>query len=1172
MKSQFVKIASISPIQVAPSYDYEVEAEHRIIARTIGCKTAFYTSNCSHPDIFDFIRAKRQDGRLRNFNLSILNTYRFIDAVKSDSPWHLVWKKEIDRKIRAVDLWDEIMESTYNHAEPGFLMLDRINQFNNLWFNEYLATTNPSMPAGTLVYTKTGISPIEKLEGQSFQVRSLDGQWAAAQCFFSGTDRPLLQIQFDGRRKIKSTPEHKWPVLNQETGKIERVLASDLKVGDLVPANLPLPLGLTGHPELTRDDGFVLGVVLGQAYTTLSNEYVVFDAGLDQSILTKLQTLLVLTGLSASCASVNTVLTKFDLSLSSISLTSRPRVPDILYQSNDQCLAGFLDGLISTAFVLGKKGLKYKSRDKQKVVQIAEILGFHAIKAKLRHRSLLPAKTTLIVKSDYDLEVLLACTQLSNTTLRAKILDRIKEHRRSPLDKYNQIKKIKQAKSADVWDIRVFHDQHVFPIAWGFTGNCGEQPLPPYGACLLGSLMLHKFVRHPFADRAYFDFDKYREIVAVFTRMLDNVVDLANLPLPQQNQSINWTRRHGMGYMGVGSALTMLRTRYGSSASLAFVEQISKELAFTGFEAGVELAKEKGMAPVLAHTFTDLDLIDSQAQRCFNQHWAQRKSQRKKSVKGVELFLQSHYFDLWRDDPRGSRILSDLKKHGSRFSHHSSLAPTGCCLSTTRILSEQGAVAYRDILESNGIDWKSVESTNVQHWFDLAPFQVYSMNGELAESKRIFYNGYADTLVIDFEDHHTLTCTLNHKLLVLNSAQRFQWVEAQFLIPEDQVWAWIDNAPALRTVTSVEEGKLLPTWDIEVKGPECYLLENGVLSHNTIAASFGENCCLAKGTPVETERGSLPIEEVGLADKVLSFNPVTGSFSYLPLKFAGLTRACAYVYHIETTGGQSVTATADHRFLTCSSEQIQHENLKYETLLDLVLNGYAETWLVCYDALTNTAHPVKVERIKFVKHRCDTYDLEVDTRDEGQRNFVANGVVVHNSNGVEPDFGHSFLRNILVPGHASKEAMEVHSYSFHEYLKINKDADPNNLPDYFAVADQISPEEHVDVQAQAQRWIDSSISKTINIPTDYPFDKFKSIYMYGCDKGLKGCTTFRFNPNFSSGVLVKKSDLKNTTYRFNTADGQSIEVTGDQMVEYRGQQHMASNLADAIKNNSLKDD
>ena len=121
------------------------------------------------------------------------------------------------------------------------------------------------------------------------------------------------------------------------------------------------------------------------------------------------------------------------------------------------------------------------------------------------------------------------------------------------------------------------------------------------------------------------------------------------------------------------------------------------------------------------------------------------------------------------------------------------------------------------------------------------------------------------------------------------------------------------------------------------------------------------------------------------------------------------------------------------------------------------------------------------------------------------------------------------------------------------------------LPDYFITAEDVSPKAHVDIQAAAQKWIDSSISKTANVPTEFPFDDFKDIYMYAYDQGLKGCTTFRFNPEAFQGVLVKEQDLENTTYKFTLDDGSVVELKGNEEIEYDGEIHTAANLYDALK-------
>jgi ribonucleoside-diphosphate reductase alpha chain len=176
------------------------------------------------------------------------------------------------------------------------------------------------------------------------------------------------------------------------------------------------------------------------------------------------------------------------------------------------------------------------------------------------------------------------------------------------------------------------------------------------------------------------------------------------------------------------------------------------------------------------------------------------------------------------------------------------------------------------------------------------------------------------------------------------------------------------------------------------------------------------------------------------------------------------------------------------------------------------------------------------------------------------------------SNGIEPSFAHHYFRNVIREGRKTKEKMDVFSFELLAYRElVNQRAMPgsNNpgekLPEYFTTAEDVSPQEHVDIQAAAQKWVDSSISKTANVPTDYKYENFKDIYMYAYEQGLKGCTTFRFNPEAFQGVLVKEDDLKNTTYVFTLEDGSEIQVKGDEEIEYDGEKHTAANLFDALK-------
>jgi len=389
------------------------------------------------------------------------------------------------------------------------------------------------------------------------------------------------------------------------------------------------------------------------------------------------------------------------------------------------------------------------------------------------------------------------------------------------------------------------------------TNPCGEQPLPPYGSCLLGSINLTKFVLDPFTENARFDWDNYREVVSVFTRMLDNVVEINGLPLEGQREAIMNKRRHGMGFLGLGSTMTMLRVPYGSAESLELTEKVSRELAMAGWRAGLDLAKEKGPAPIMDEEF---EVTESMMR--LRPEMAKDGIVIGDKLKGKVLHARySKYMQKVAEvDPA---LVDEIANVGCRFTHHSSIAPTG-----------------------------------------------------------------------------------------------------------------------------------------------------------TISLSLANNA----------------------------------------------------------------------------------------------------------------------------------------------------------SNGIEPSFAHHYSRNVIREGKKTKEKVDVFSYEMLAYRElINPDAIPfaeeesQKLPDYFVASDDIRPKQHVDVQAAAQKWTDSSISKTINVPTDCDFEEFKDIYLYAYENGLKGCTTFRFNPEAFQGVLVKEKDLENTTYQFTLEDGSTVDLKGNEEVEYDGEMHTAANLFDALK-------
>ncbi len=170
------------------------------------------------------------------------------------------------------------------------------------------------------------------------------------------------------------------------------------------------------------------------------------------------------------------------------------------------------------------------------------------------------------------------------------------------------------------------------------TNPCGEQPLPPYGACLLGSINLARLVAEPFEDAAHLDEDALKELVATAVRMMDNVVDASKFPLPEQEAEAQAKRRIGLGVTGLADALLMLGLRYGSDEAARQTERWLHAIARAAYLASVQLAKEKGAFP----------LFDA------------------------EKFLTSGTMQQMDDDVR-----DEIRAHGIRNALLTSIAPTG---------------------------------------------------------------------------------------------------------------------------------------------------------------------------------------------------------------------------------------------------------------------------------------------------------------------------------------------------------------------------------------------------------------------------------------------------------------------------------------------------------------
>ncbi len=200
------------------------------------------------------------------------------------------------------------------------------------------------------------------------------------------------------------------------------------------------------------------------------------------------------------------------------------------------------------------------------------------------------------------------------------------------------------------------------------TNPCGEIPLPPYGACDLGSINLTRFVEAPFSDQARLDWDGIRATAAVGTRLLDNVIDASRFPLPRQAEQARGSRRIGLGITGLGDALIMLGLRYDSEPARKTAAEIMRTVRDTAYRTSVALAREKGSFPFLE----------------------------------TEAHLAAPFVQRLPADIRES-----IAEHGIRNSHLLAIAPTGTISLLANNVSSGVEPVYslrhiRRILNSNG--------------------------------------------------------------------------------------------------------------------------------------------------------------------------------------------------------------------------------------------------------------------------------------------------------------------------------------------------------------------------------------------------------------------------------------------------------------------------------------
>jgi len=503
-----------------------------------------------HPDIEEFLDVKLDKKELNNANVSVMVDDKFFDLVETDGDIELVFQGKTHKKIKARWLYDRVTSNALKSGDPGFLNLGYANKMNNLYYCRPMSCSNPSMPSGTLVLTRDGIIPIQQLENQTFYIRDINNKWVESRCFLSGNNEEVFELDFGGGKKIYATKEHDWPILDSY-GRIHKIKTKDLRPKDRVLAHHNNQLDLHGDNSLTEDEGFFVGTITAGVGTVDSQEQIEkygFDS--DQN-----------------------------------------HIPSCIWRSNDEFIKGFIDGIFSACGSVDtvKKSLTLTQLSNTLLQEISQLLSFYGIYGIHSEQD--------STYCTYRIREFRNIFNLSNAIKQNKINTITSYHACHSLNglQYLCLKSITYHSRQDVWDISVYDDNHIFPVAYTYTGNCAEQLLAPYSVCCLGSVILSSHV----TDKGDIDLDLLGETVLLMVRLLDNVIDMTEYPFPAIKEWSQKERRIGLGVAGLHDMLLKMGIKYSSDEAIAIIDKVMNFVKKKAYEASIFLAVEKGQFPLL---------------------------------------------------------------------------------------------------------------------------------------------------------------------------------------------------------------------------------------------------------------------------------------------------------------------------------------------------------------------------------------------------------------------------------------------------------------------------------------------------------------------------------------------------------------------------------------------
>jgi len=661
-----------------------------------------------HPDIKQFITCKRGTETIpeelrpyKNFNLSVMVSDDFMLAVEEDKEWKLMfpdtsfdkydseWDGNIKEwiakgypvdvydTVRARDLWDTIIKSTYDFAEPGVLFEDTINRNNTLWMDEYILACNPCVTADTFVMTAEGPRQVKDLIGKQFTAL-VDGDeyLTSKEGFFSSGVKQVYRLHTSLGYSIKLTADHK-VFVRTEDGKIRKVKAKDLKVGDsIILHNHGGDLFWEG--EYTYPEGYLIGLLVGDG--AIKDDKAVLSIwgtsdgveGIKREALQCALTLPHRKDFKGWQKPINgtgeqrLVLgylknVAFDLGMSKGNKVLTPE----LEKCSSEFYRGFLKGLFDAdGSVQGSKTKGYSVRLSQSSLSCLQIvqrmlhrLGIVSVLYKDRrpqHTKTLPngrggtaqydcaAQHELVITKE-NLSLFYNRIGFSDTVKQSKlekVVSDVKFHKEPFITKFEKLEKLGVE---EVYDVSV-PGPNAFDANALMISNCGEQPLIANGSCNLGSVNLARHVKNIFKEDAYFDFDTFKKVVRAMVVMLDRMLDINHYPLKEQKEVVLQKRQIGLGITGLGDMFALLRMKYSSEEAQSLFERIMRTLREEAFSTSNELAKLFGAFPL----------------------WG------KSDDKFKDDFVSGPYVGTLPKE-----LLSTIRKHGLRNSRLLSIAPTG---------------------------------------------------------------------------------------------------------------------------------------------------------------------------------------------------------------------------------------------------------------------------------------------------------------------------------------------------------------------------------------------------------------------------------------------------------------------------------------------------------------